>query len=148
MIVFYDNPNILSLPYTLDGIQRYFDFVPGKNEIHPEVWKAISACNKERLDNHYSQFLRVFNPMLERVPPSAENELPLEIEVGKENFAFHDLTVQQALDLVQNTMAIDELHAYKDAENSQKRPRKVVLNTIDSRIAEISELDKKIKEAQ
>ncbi len=152
MIVLSDKPGIITLPYILDGKQCFFDFTPGKNEISPDVWKAIVSQNKARMDNCHSKFLRVFQPKVEHIEHPEEDlpegDLPLDIEIGEEGIDFPSLSTHSALDLIENTMQTDELNEYLSIEKQSKRPRKVVVKAIEDKIFEIEEFEKKRQEGK
>ena len=137
MFIFYKKPNILTLPYVLDGKPLRFSFIPGKNEIHPEHWKAIAAQHKARIENSYNRFMSVFKP--ETTDPKTG------IEVGTEIIDLTNLSVNEMLDLVGATMKAEELIEYEVAEKLRKTPRKSVLKAIKQKRDEIEEFEEKLK---
>jgi len=137
MYIFYKKPNTLTLPYILDGKQQKFRFLPGKNEIHPEHWKAIASQHKARMENSYNRVMSVFKP--EATDPKTG------VELGTEIIDLTNLSVNEMLDLVSATMNTDELAEYDAAEKLRKTPRKSVLKAIKQKRDEIEEFEEKLK---
>lgn len=135
MIVFYDLPNILSLPYTRpDGTQKYFDFTPGKTCVPDEIWKAIEKQNKKRIENYYAQVLKPF--------------IPVSKDFNEKTINIATLSANEAISLIENTMEVDELRDYQQLEETRDKPRKLVLRAILSKISEIESFVKKVKEGK
>lgn len=150
MKVFYGKPNTLTLPYAIDGKPGTFTFVPGKNEINAEVWKAIVIQHKAKFEAAYSQYLKVFQPVkTEQVPVEfGKNDVPVAVELGEEAVDFSSLSVQAAIELAKNTMDPDELREYLSAEKTRKGQRKAVINAIKDQLEEIEQFDRTRREGQ
>ena len=148
MNVLYSKANTLTLPYSIDGKAGNFTFIPGKNEIKPDVWRAIYLQHKERFDACYSRYLRVFQPSKTEDVVSEGNDSTVKIELGEESINFASLSIQTALDLIENTMEPDELKEYLATEKGQKRPRKAVIKAIEDKIEEIEQFDAKRNEGK
>ena len=101
MIVFYNRPNTLSLPYpTIQKVEFrdnqnkrvydangkvklidkivpvYFKFIPGKNTISKELWLQIAEYNKEDWD-HYRTILNVFRAKTIEIEQKASDDIGL-----------------------------------------------------------------------
>ena len=136
MIVFYNQPNLLYLPYTdTGGASREATFVPGKNVLSVDDWESIVSSHKKDFENYYSKVLRVLKPTREIKDT--------EMCVGEDKIDIYKLTVNDAVDLIKNTMEIDELKAYKTSENKEKS-RKCIFKEIDKQIKKISDFTEKI----
>ena len=139
MIVIYDEPRLLSLPYKNErGQNCYYEFKPGKNEISEDVWKSIAQEAGADMD-YYSTILKVFkSKKVERV-----NEV--ELDIGAEKIDFKKLKAAETKELIDNTMDIDELKGYLKSEKKRKPKRKAVLKSIEAKIKEIEDFVEKIK---
>jgi hypothetical protein len=161
MLVFYENPNTLSLPYPvlrkvevrdsngtvrLDSknkpifeekeIPKYFKFVPGKNSISTKLWKEIVKYNEEDWD-HYSTLLTVFRAHV-------DDKTGIEVGINEEKIDLTDLSTSEFKMLIKNTMDVDDLKRYKKFEMNRDKRRKVILDSIESMLDEISLADKEI----
>jgi len=137
MIVFYNVPNILYLPYTDKENQvREAKFVPGKNVIDSEIWEIICTKYKEDFRNYYSSCFKVLKPVREIKDT--------DMAVGENVIDVYKLTVAELRDLIENTMEISELVSYKEAENKEKQ-RKTVFELIDKQIQKVSSFTQKLQ---
>ena len=129
MIIIYDKANTLNLPYAdKNGAVQYKMFVPGRNEIGSEMWKAIVEYNEERFD-HYGRFLHALD----------------EVAAGDGGIDYGALSVKDLSELIENTMDIDQLGDIEAAEKSrEKGERKSVLKEIEKQIDKLSAFDKQI----
>ncbi len=150
MKVLYSKANTLTLPYAIDGKPGNFTFLPGKNDINAEVWKAVCTQHKVKFEACYSQFLKVFQPVkTEQFPVEFGNDdLSIQIELGAEAVDFSSLSIQAAIELAKNTMNPDELREYLTIENGQKRVRKAVIKAIEEQLDEVDRFDQKRRENQ
>ncbi len=146
MNVLYGKANTLTLPYSLDGVSRSFTFVPGKNEIRPEIWKAICLQHKDRFGVCYSRYLKVFQPSKVENIEFGKTDSIVHVELGEEIIDFSSLTSSAAIELAENTMEPDELKGYLEIEKGQKKPRKTIIKVIEAKIEEIEQFDAKREE--
>lgn len=115
-----------------------FRFMPGNNEIDPEIWQKIREGLSDTEKEYYDTILTV-------VQPTGSEEDGIDIR---------ELDVNTAKDLVAGTVSADSekdiatLERYQKAEKTRKDkpPRKMVLDKIKEQIAEIRGYDKKRKE--
>ena len=124
VVVINNKAGVLSLPYFVKGKAKYQDFMPGKNVLDAEVLEAVKEANEESWD-HYSRHLKV----------RTEAEVA---EGGSVNIS--DLTVNEAKDIISNTMDVKELGDFMAAEEADKN-RKGVKDVIEAQI-EILEMKK------
>jgi len=136
MIIFYDKPNMLSLPYTIGGAQLYCAFRPGRNDVADDTWDAIKSQNQQRIDDCYGMFLREFIPRVQIKQPE---------KFDVENIDITILSQPEALDLIENTMEIEDLEKYLDAEKKRKPQRKMVKKAIEEAINKIETFVGRIK---
>lgn len=131
MIIIYDKANTLNLSYAdKNGAIQYKMFVPGRNEVDSEIWKAIVEANKKRFE-HYGKFLGPLN----------------EEAAGDDGIDYAALGVKELSELIENTMDIGQLGEIEAAEKSrEKGERKSVLKDIEKQIDAISAFDKKIED--
>ena len=120
-----------------------FNFLPGNNEIDPEIWHKIREGWTETQKDYYDSILKVVQPTTDEdgftIGPD-ENEIDI-----------LELNVNDAKDLIAGTVSEDSskdiaiLEKYRSAEKSRKDkpPRKMVLEAINEQIAEIQGHDKK-----
>jgi len=159
MIVFYTQPNTLSLPYEIikkielkdDKGQPVYDgkgnvklinkkeadyvrFVPGKNTITNELWIKIVEYNKKNWD-YYSSILNVFKGKVDA-------KTKIEIGENEDEINIDLLSTSEMNALAENTMDINDVNRYLKNENKRDRPRPSVLKTIKKRKATISKADK------
>jgi len=123
-----------------------FDFLPGNNEIDPEIWNAIREGMSDTRKEHCDTILKVVQPTIDEsgftIGPN-ENEIDI-----------LEMNVNDAKVLIAGTASPDSekdiaiLEKYRKAEKGRKdmKPRKMVLKAIDEQIAEIQEHDKKREE--
>lgn len=124
VVVINEKAGVLALPYFEKGKPKYQDFMPGKNVVDAEVLEAVKEANEESWD-HYSRHLKV--------------EIDAEVaESGNINLS--DLNVNDAKNIVANTMSVDELNDYMAIEEADKN-RKGVKDAIEAQI-EILEMEK------
>jgi len=158
MIIFYQKPNILSLPFKVirkielrdkdnkpilddegkpklidKDFAEYFKFVPGKNSISKELWLKIVEYNKEDMD-YYSTVLTIFKPKI-------DEETEEEIGEDDENINIKELNAREMKDLVENTMTIGDLVYYEKTERERDKPRKTILNALRKQKDAISAAD-------
>ncbi len=129
MIIIYDKANTLTLPYTDEKRNvRYLKFVPGRNEVESEIWKAIVEYNEKRFE-YYERFLHALD----------------EVAAGDGGIDYAGLSVKDLSKLIGNTMNLDQLGAVEAAENGrEKGPRTSVLKEIEKQIDKLSAFDKQI----
>jgi len=114
-----------------------FSFLPGNNEIDPEIWQKIREGLSDAEKDYYDTILIVVQPTIdENGYTTGPNEGEIDIL---------ELNVVEATDLIAGTMELDTLEKYRKIEKDRKdiKPRKMVLNKIKEQIAEIKEFDKK-----
>jgi len=131
---------MLTLPYVVDGKKKEVTFLPGKNEVRTEDWKALYAQHEERFRNHYLKLIRVFQPKTEAIVLKGDISVP--VEVGVESVDFISLSIPSAIDLIENTMEPEELEEYLTIEKAQERPRKLVVKALKEKIGLIEQIDK------
>lgn len=124
VVVINNKAGVLALPYFEKGKAKYQDFMPGKNVVDAEVLGAVEEANKENWD-HYSRHLKV-----EADAEVAEN--------GGINIS--DLTVNDAKNIIANTMSVHELNDFMAAEEADKN-RAGVKGAIKAQV-EILEMEK------
>lgn len=151
MIIFYKKANILSLPYDSDGATKesqdgkivdkpkigYFDFIPGRNNIHKDIWLKIIEYNKEDMD-YYKSILTIFQPKI-------DDKTKEEVGEEEEKINISSLNIHDMLELIENTVERDELSRYYDLEKERKKPRTPIVRAIKSRDKEIEDIEKILK---
>jgi len=117
-----------------------FAFLPGNNEIDPEIWQKIRKGLTEAQKDYYDTILKVVQPTTD------ENGYTIGPDEGEIDIL--ELNVVEATDLIAGTMELDPLEKYRNIEKGRKdiKPRKMVLNKIKEQIAEIKDFDKKREE--
>jgi len=174
MIIFYNKPNLLKLPYNtvkLVGLRdkknipvideethkvkmvernvpEFFIFKPGENIISPELWEKICEYNAEDMD-HYLSMLKVFNPIkTKRI--EAKNEEEIEVEIGQEEdkIDLSKLKLRDFKELIENTMEMKKLHEYFKFENSRDKPRPAIMSVIKDQKIQIANADKAIEKSK
>jgi len=170
MIVINKENGIRGLPYEVEkytdekGKDRIrsetFDFLPGNNEISPEIWNKIREGLTDEENNeispeiwnkiregltdeekaHYDTFLVVIQP--------TTDESGFTIGPDEKEIDILELNVNEATDFIKGTMDIDTLENYLKIEKKRKdiKPRKMVLKAIEEQIGEIQEFEKKRQE--
>jgi len=137
MIVFFSEPRLLYLPYkNADNMQREQTFIPGKNIIAADIWQLIVEQYKDDFENYYSKKFKVLKPI--------KQITDTEMSIGEDKIDIYALTVNDIYALIENTMDIDELKSYKDAENKGK-DRKSVYKAVDKQIKKISTFESKMQ---
>lgn len=135
MLVIYNEPRQLSLPYDDKGKQIYFDFKPGDNIIKKEIWDKIIEQNKDDFLNCYGVKFKV---MEGQVNPETG------IETAKSDTVnIAGLTIRDMTELIEHTTEIDTLKEYKEKENKRSTPRKGILKIIKEQIESINDLTAK-----
>ena len=128
MIIINSKPGIIALPYrekqSDPKIIKVFNFMPGKNDIDPETWDKIKKEAGDTL--HHHTHLKVF---------SSEDKIDIPA-----------LNAADMIELVENTIELPELEAYKKAEESRDKPRITVLKSIDEQIKSIENFNKTLEE--
>lgn len=141
MIVFYNQPNTLTLPYTMviDGkkVNDFFKFVPGKNYIDKNIWIEISKAAGDDMD-YYSTILSVFQPIEDKETGEVIGEEIDDVDISK-------LSVHEFRELIDNTMEKEPLYDYLDLEKSRTRPRTSILRSLKDRITKISDAEESLK---
>lgn len=150
MIVTNKKAGITGLPYQVEkytdekGKERIrsesFSFLPGNNEISPEIWNKIREGLTDEEKAYYDTFLIVIQP--------TTDESGFTIGPDEKEIDILELNVNEATDFIKGTMDIETLENYRNIEKKRKdvKPRKMVLKAIDEQIAEIQEFDKKRQE--
>lgn len=150
MIITNKENGIRSLPYPVEkykddkGKERIrsetFDFLPGNNEISPEVWNKIRENLTDEEKAHYDTFLIVIQP--------TTDETGFTVGPDEKEIDILELNVNQAVDYIKGTMSVDTLENYLKAEKKRKdtKPRKMVIKAIQEQISEIQEFEKKRQE--
>lgn len=150
MIVINKKAGIIGLPYEVEkyvderGKDRIrsenFDFLPGNNEIDPEIWNKIRKGMTDEKKAYYDTILIVVQPTTDEsgytIGPD-ENEIDI-----------RELNVNETTELIKGTMDIDTLEKYRKIEKIRKdiKPRKMILKAIEEQISEIQEFEKKRQE--
>lgn len=146
MIVFYNQPNTLTLPYTIitenEGKEikenDFFKFVPGKNEIDKDIWIAIKDAAGDDMD-YYDTVLKIFQPKEDEETGQEIGEEIKDINISK-------LNIHELKELVENTMEKEPLYDYLDLEKGRRKPRISVLRAIKDRISKISDAEESLIE--
>lgn len=156
MIVINKKAGIIGLPYEVEkyvderGKDRIrsetFDFLPGNNEISPEIWNKIREGLTDEKKAYYDTILVVVQPTTDE---SGYTIGPDENEVD-----ILELNVNDAMELIAGTASADSskdiatLEKYQSREKGRDdiKPRKMVLKKIKEQITEIQEHDKKRQE--
>lgn len=174
MIVFYNQQNLLKLPYNTvkmvglrdeknvpvidekthrikmveKDIPEYFVFKPGENHISPELWEKICQYNAEDID-HYLGMLKVFNPIkTKRVEAKNEEEVEVELGVEEDDIDLSKLKARDFRELIENTMEMKKLHEYFKFENSRDKPRPAIMRSIKEQKTQIANADKAIEKSK
>jgi hypothetical protein len=151
MVIFYKNPNTLTLPYTLtvvagvDGkeirkIQHVYKFVPGTNYLDKDVWLAIVKQHENDME-YYSTMLKIFQPKLDRETKQLIGEDEKNIDIKK-------LASNDFAELIDNTMELEKLNKYFIFEKNKQEPRKFIIQKIIDRKEEIEELEEVIRKSK
>jgi hypothetical protein len=140
MIVIYDKANTCSLPYIegegkTSGV-RFYKFKPGNNNIEPKVWDAIKeeilkTGGEEKLE-HYMRNIK------------------LKAMEGTRRGGVTDLSTEEFLKVIENTMTVPELENYKELEKGKTKgnQNKEVLKAIDAQLKVVKKADKELEDAQ
>jgi len=150
MIVTNKENGIRSLPYQVEkykdekGKERTrsetFDFLPGNNEISPEIWNKIREGLSDEKKAYYDTILVVIQP--------TTDESGFTIGPDEKEIDILELNVNEAVDYIKGTMNVETLENYLKAEKKRKdtKPRKMVIKAIQEQISEIQEYEKKRQE--
>jgi len=150
MIVINKKAGIVGLPYEVEkyvdekGKDRIrseiFDFLPGNNEISPEIWNKIREGLTDEKKAYYDTILIVLQP--------TTDESGFTIGPDEKEIDILELNVNEATDFIKGTMDIEILEGYRKIEKKRKdiKPRKMVLKSIEEQISEIQEFEKKRQE--
>lgn len=158
MIVFYSNPNTLSLPYKVtkkvelrdknnlpifDGtgnvklvekdFAEYYKFVPGKNIITKELWLKIVEYNKDDMD-YYNTVFQIFKP---KIDVKTNNE----IGEDENKINLKTLSTKEMKDLIENTMELPDIDKYLKHEKGRDKIRPSIMKAIKNRKIEITKAD-------
>jgi len=158
MIVIYAKPNALHLPYyviikaqkldknnkpVIDDkgepkfidkrITEYHTFIPGKNYLSKEKWLSIVEYNKDDMD-HYLSILKPFKPTIDK-------ESQVEIGIDENKIDFSKLRTKDMVELVENTMALEDLDKYLTMEKKRDKPRTAVKRAIKDQIVLVNEAE-------
>lgn len=169
MIVIYNRPNVLKLPYKTtikvqqhnkdnspafneDGnpiminkeLPEYFSFVPGKNSISADLWLKIVDYNRDDMD-HYNTLLKVFRPESE-----TEIETGATVEIGsdEENLDLSKLSTKEFRELIENTMEIEDLNKYFIFENSRDKIRPSIIRSIKTMKNNVTKADNAVSKSK
>ena len=139
MIVFYNKPNIMVLPYVCpdDKIVKFFTFVPGENKLPNDVWVSIKKKAGSAMD-YYNTLLKVFKPVIDK-------ETNEEVGLDESDIDYSNLTVNEMSDVVENTMAKDKLINLLNAEKKRQKPRTTVKKIINDKLRQIDEIEEALK---
>lgn len=149
MVIFYKNPNTLTLPYILTitdqngnikRIQNVHKFVPGTNYLDKDVWLAIVKQHEDDME-YYSTMLKIFQPKLDRETKQLVGEDEKNIDIKK-------LAPNDFAELIENTMELEKLNKYFIFEKSKQEPRKFIIQKILDRKEEIEELEEIIRKSK
>lgn len=135
MIISYRRPNILYLPYIdpRDNVTKIHNFVPGKQSIEKEVWDAVNKYNKNDME-YYIQFFRIIGTGSNN---GKNNE--------KETIDISKLKINEAIELISDTMEANELYEYRDQERARTPMRKTIMKELEKKINEVVSIDKLIE---
>lgn len=153
MIIFYNKPNTLALPYIEEktNLQKYFRFVPGKNHIPEKIWLAIVKIANKRME-YYETVLTVFKPKdsIDIKVDDNDKEEVISVDVGSDesDIKYEDLNVHEMVSLIDNTMEISELNHLKEIEEKRDITRKTVMKALDKKIAEVEEVEEALKKKE
>lgn len=139
MLVFYNKPNTMTLPYLCpdEHIVKLFTFVPGENKISSDVWIAIKKRAGDAMD-HYAKMLKIFKPII-------DEETQEEIGTDEEDIDYTNLNVNEMADLVENIMDKDKLVELLKNEKTRERPRITVKKMINAKLKQIDEIEEALK---
>ena len=126
MIVVNKKPNITHMPYRQGNRPGVFSFVPGQNQIDPEIWAAVKKeAGDKRMKVHYSAILK---PIGESEPEQLTDPA--------------SLNADEFIDLIGGAMTLELLDNYAQAESSRKGgARKTVMEAIERQAEEIKEIE-------
>lgn len=158
MIVFYEQPNVLYLPYKVtkkaelrdaqnqliydkDGkiklIEKdsaeYFTFIPGKNIISKELWLKIVEYNKEDME-YYSTVLKIFRSRI-------DEETNEEIGEDEDKINLKTLNTTEMKNLIRNSMDIEDIQKYLKFEKERDKIRPSIIKEIKIRKVKINKAD-------
>jgi len=133
MIIFYNKPNTLTLPYKIKKKQELFKFIPGINHISKEVWLAIIKTAGDDMD-YYKTLLKVFQPKIDLETKNEIGEEENEVDISK-------LRVAEMSELIENTMERKKLEEYYELEKQRDKPRTAITRLLNSKLEEISEVE-------
>jgi len=158
MIVFYERPNALYLPYKVtkkvelrdvqnqliydkDGkvklieksFAEYFTFSPGKNIISKELWLKIVEYNKENME-YYSTILKIFRSKI-------DEETNKEIGEDENKINLRTLNTIEMKDLIRNSMDIKDIQKYLKFEKERDKIRPSIIKEIKIRKIKINKAD-------
>jgi len=148
MIVFYNQPNTLTLPYVYTvkekgeskTIKDNFRFIPGINKITKDAWLAITKTAGDDMD-YYRTILKVFQPKIDPLTKEEIGEEEDKIDVKK-------LNVQDMLELIENTMSLEKLELYYEYEKDKNKPRAPITRLLKSKINEVSQVEEAIRKSK
>ena len=140
MIVFYNKPNLLILPYVDPEKKenRKFKFVPGNNTIEKEVWLAIRQAHPNSID-YYDTLLKVFQPIV-------DEETKEVVGVPEDEIDYTRLNIREMAELIDNTMDRKELLNLKKLEKERAKPRNTVKKLIKEKLKQINAIEEAIKD--
>lgn len=153
MIVFYSNPNTLTLPYIDSNSQsKFFKFLPGKNHMSETIWLAVVKAAGKNI-GYYETVLSVFQPRKSieiEIPKNEDGEEVMEIEVGKDEqeIKYSNLNVRDMSELIENTMDGEELKDYMKMEKNRAKSRVTIMRLLEEKIAQISEIEEVLKKKE
>jgi len=137
MIIFYNKPNTLTLPYKVKKKQELFRFIPGINHISKETWLAIVNAAGNDMD-YYKTLLKVFQPKI---------DVETKQEIGEEEnkVDISGLKVSEMSELIENTMEKESLEEYYELEKKRDKPRTSITRLLKQKLEEISEVETALK---
>ena len=153
MIIFYNKPNTLSLPYIEEKtrLQKYFRFIPGKNHLPEKIWLAIVKAANKRME-YYETVLTVFKPKdsIDIKVDKDDKEEVISVDVGtnENDIDYNTLNVHEMISLIDNTMEISELEHLRSVEEKRDTVRKTVMKALDKKVEEIREVEEALKKKE
>ncbi len=132
MIVINKSPTLTHLPWKQGKSTGTFSFVPGNNNIDPDILEAVmKEAGEEAWDAHYGNFL---------IPVGGPTETTKTVKV-------EELNAKEFIDLIEGTIDADKLSEYRTFEESGEQ-RKTVLAAIEKQAEAIAEIEKKKAEKE
>jgi len=140
MIIFYNKPNTLTLPYKLKKRQELFKFIPGINHISKEIWLAIVNAAGDDMD-YYKTLLKIFQPKI---------DIETKEEIGEEEnkVDISGLRVSEMSELIENTMEKEKLEEYYELERQRSKSRTSIIRLLKQKLGEISEVEAALKKKE